>query len=134
MLFQLTGSIATMRIEGKIDGSLQAAVWNRLLSLPVPFFKQYSAGELAMRAMGVSQIRMILSGITLNTILSGIFSVFTFALLFYYERGWPGYAALVVLAALIIGYLVTEGKYRASNFRGFQPYFRYGAAADWRSE
>jgi len=39
MLFQLTGSIATMRNEGKIDGSLQAAVWNRLLSLPVPFFQ-----------------------------------------------------------------------------------------------
>ena len=106
MLFQLTGSIATMRNEGKIDGSLQAAVWNRLLSLPVPFFKQYSAGELAMRAMGISQIRMILSGTTLNTILSGIFSVFTFALLFYYNArlAWIA-AALVVLAVLIIGYL-----------------------------
>lgn len=106
MLFQLTSSIATMRIEGKMDGSLQAAVWNRLLSLPVPFFKQYSAGELAMRAMGVSQIRMILSGITLNTILSGIFSVFTFVLLFYYDArlAWIA-AALVVLAVLIIGYL-----------------------------
>ncbi|HRS21841.1 MAG TPA: NHLP bacteriocin export ABC transporter permease/ATPase subunit [Clostridia bacterium] len=106
MLFQLTGSIAAMRNEGKIDGSLQAAVWNRLLSLPVPFFKQYSAGELAMRAMGISQIRMILSGTTLNTILSGIFSVFTFALLFYYDArlAWIA-AALVVLAVLIIGYL-----------------------------
>jgi len=106
MLFQLTSSIAAMRNEGKIDGSLQAAVWNRLLSLPVPFFKQYSAGELAMRAMGISQIRMILSGTTLNTILSGIFSVFTFALLFYYDArlAWIA-AALVVLAVLIIGYL-----------------------------
>ena len=106
MLFQLTRSLATMRLEGKMDGTLQAAVWNRLLSLPVPFFKEYSAGELAMRAMGISQIRVILSGTTLNTILSGIFSVFTFVLLFYYEaRLALAAAVLVALAVLIMGYL-----------------------------
>lgn len=106
MLFQLTRSLATMRLEGKMDGTLQAAVWNRLLSLSVPFFKQFSAGELAMRAMGISQIRVILSGTTLNTILSGIFSVFTFVLLFYYDaRLALVAAALVVLAVLIMGYL-----------------------------
>ncbi|AET69242.1 NHLM bacteriocin system ABC transporter, ATP-binding protein [Desulfosporosinus orientis DSM 765] len=106
MLFQLTRSLATMRLEGKMDGTLQAAVWNRLLSLPVPFFKHYSAGELAMRAMGISQIRVILSGTTLNTILSGIFSVFTFVLLFYYEGRLALVAAgLVTLAVLIMGYL-----------------------------
>jgi len=106
MLFQLTRSIATMRLEGKMDGSLQAAVWNRLLSLPVPFFKQFSAGELTMRAMGISQIRVILSGTTLNTIFSSIFSVFTFVLLFYYDArlAWTA-AVLVVLAVMIMGYL-----------------------------
>ena len=106
MLFQLTRSLATMRLEGKMDGALQAAVWSRLLSLPVPFFKKFSAGELAMRAMGISQIRMILSGTTLNTILSGIFSVFTFVLLYYYEArlAWVA-AALVVLAVLVMGFL-----------------------------
>ena len=106
MLFQLTRSFATMRIEGKMDASLQAAVWNRLLSLPVPFFRNYSAGELAMRAMGISQIRIILSGTTLNTILSGIFSIFTFLLLFYYNAQLALVAAtLVVLAAMFMGYL-----------------------------
>ncbi|ATW26577.1 NHLP bacteriocin export ABC transporter permease/ATPase subunit [Candidatus Formimonas warabiya] len=106
MLFQLTRSLATMRLEGKMDGSLQAAVWDRLLSLPVPFFKQFSAGELALRAMGISQIRTILSGTTLNTILSGIFSVFTFVLLFYYDVRLAGVAAvLVILAVLVMGYL-----------------------------
>lgn len=106
LLFQITRSLAMLRLEGKMDGSLQAAVWDRLLSLPVPFFKQFSAGELAMRAMGISQIRMILSGMTLNTILSSIFSVFTFALLFYYDTRLAGIAAvLVVLVILVMGYL-----------------------------
>lgn len=106
MLFQFTRSLATLRMEGKMEGSIQAAVWDRLLSLPVPFFKQFSAGELAMRAMGISQIRMILSGVTLNTILSSIFSIFTFALLFYYDTrlAWVA-AVLVVLAIVVMGSL-----------------------------
>lgn len=106
MLFQFTRALATLRLEGKMDGSLQAAVWDRLLSLPVPFFRQYTAGELAMRAMGISQIRVILSGVTLNSILSGIFSIFTLALLFYYDIRLAGVAALlVVVAILVMGYL-----------------------------
>lgn len=106
MLFQFTRSLATLRMEAKMEGAIQAAVWDRLLSLPVPFFKQFSAGELAMRAMGISQIRMILSGVTLNTILSSIFSIFTFALLFYYDIKLAGVAAvLVALAILVMGSL-----------------------------
>lgn len=106
MFFQFTRSLATLRIEGKMEGSLQASAWDRLLSLPVPFFKQFSAGELAMRAMGISRIRMILSGVTLNTILSSIFSVFTFALLFYYDMRLAGVAAVLVgISILVMGSL-----------------------------
>ncbi|MEA4902042.1 NHLP bacteriocin export ABC transporter permease/ATPase subunit [Desulfitobacterium sp.] len=106
MLFQFTRSLAVLRMEGKMDSSLQSAVWDRLISLPVPFFKQFSAGELAMRAMSISQIRLILSGTTLNAILSSLFSVFTFALLFYYDSRLAFIATLLVLAAIIVmGYL-----------------------------
>lgn len=106
MLFQLVRSIATLRMEGRMEGSIQASVWDRLLSLPVPFFKQFSAGELAMRAMGISRMRMILSGVTLNTILSSLFSIFNFALLFYYDSRLAGSAAWLVAADIIvIGFL-----------------------------
>jgi NHLM bacteriocin system ABC transporter ATP-binding protein len=102
MFFQFTRSIASMRMESKMEGSIQASVWDRLLSLPVPFFKQFSAGELAMRAMGISRIRTILSGAALNAILSGIFSIFTFALLFYYDIRLAGIASVLILAAILV--------------------------------
>ncbi|WP_027398980.1 NHLP bacteriocin export ABC transporter permease/ATPase subunit [Anaerovorax odorimutans] len=106
MIFQFMRSLATLRVEGKMEGSLEASIWDRLLSLPVPFFKQFSAGELAMRAMGASRIRMILSGVTLNTILSGIFSIFTFVLLFFYDIKLALISAvLAVLAMLVMGLL-----------------------------
>lgn len=107
-LFQLTRSFAMLRMEGRMDGSIQAAVWDRLLSLPVPFFKQYSSGELAMRAMGISEIRRMLSGVTMTTILSSIFSIFNFALLFHYDVKLALFATLLVAVAMavtgILGY------------------------------
>lgn len=103
MLFQLTRSLAMLRLEGKIEGSVQAAVWDRLLGLPVPFFKDYTSGELAMRAMGISQIRQTLSGVTITTIISSIFSGFQFLLLFYYS--WK--LALVATAVVMLAMLLT---------------------------
>ena len=102
MIFQYLRLIATLRLEGKIDGSLQAAVWDRLLSLPVPFFSKYSSGELAMRAMGVGQIRQILSGATLDAVLNGIFSVFYLLLLFYYDKVLAGYGTLLIIFTIIV--------------------------------
>ncbi len=108
LLFQMTRSLALLRLEGKMEASIQPALWDRLLSLPVPFFRQFSAGELAMRAMGISQIRIILSGATLNSILSSIFSVFTFCILFFYDTKLAWIACLLVMLSVgitsLLGY------------------------------
>lgn len=102
LLFQLTRSLAMLRLEGKMEGAVMAAVWDRLLSLPVPFFKEYSAGELAMRAMGVSQIRRMLSGVIVNDIVSSLFSMFNLGLLFYYNVKLALVSTVFILAATVI--------------------------------
>ena len=84
-LFELTRGFALLRSEGKMDAAIQSAVWDRLLRLPVPFFRDYSAGDLAMRANGINTIRQALSGNTLHTLLSAVFSGFNLFLLFYYS-------------------------------------------------
>jgi ATP-binding cassette subfamily C protein len=97
------------RIEGRTESDLQAAVWDRLLSLPVPFFKDYTAGELAQRAMGISRIRTILSGAVTNTVISSIFSVFYFLLLFYYSWRLTLVCLCIVIfvmaVSILFGYL-----------------------------
>lgn len=102
-LFQITRSVAVLRIEGRLDASIQAAVWDRLLSLPAPFFRQYTAGDLGSRAMGINAIRHVLSGPVTTTILSAIFSVFNVALLFYYDA----VLALAALALVAVAVAVT---------------------------
>ncbi|NLT20149.1 MAG: NHLP bacteriocin export ABC transporter permease/ATPase subunit [Syntrophomonadaceae bacterium] len=103
--FNLTRAFAMHRIEGKTEADLQAAIWDRLLSLPVPFFKDYTAGELAGRAMGISQIRAILSGAVANTMISGIFSIFYMVVLFYYSWKLALISLLVVLLVMSISLL-----------------------------
>lgn len=101
VVFESTRAFASLRIEGKAEIDIQSGVWDRLLSLPVPFFKDYTAGELAMRAMGINQIRSILSGAAMSTVLSGIFSLCYLGLLFYYS------AKLALVALAIVAVMIT---------------------------
>lgn len=95
----IVGALGMLRIEARIDETLQAAVWNRLLSLPLPFFRQYLAGDLADRANGVSVIRQLLTGAAGSSLVGGVFSAFSFLLLFYYSWDlalWAGVAVAVL--------------------------------------
>jgi len=107
--FTYTRNFAVLRLEGRMDAAIQAAVWDRLLGLPVPFFRDFTAGDLAQRSLAISQIRQILTGSTLSSIFSGIFSVFSFALMFYYS--WrlallgSALTVLAFLAPMVLGVL-----------------------------
>jgi len=101
-LFTFARSFAVLRLEGKMDASIQAAVWDRLLGLPVSFFRDYSSGDLAQRSLGIAGIRQTITGSTLTAILSGIFSIFSFALLFYYSWFLALLATGLVLCACAV--------------------------------
>nr|WP_315491338.1 NHLP bacteriocin export ABC transporter permease/ATPase subunit [uncultured Rhodoferax sp.] len=102
-MFEFTRSVAMLRIEGRMDLSIQAAVWDRLLALPVPFFRDFTAGDLAMRANGITTIRQALSGTTMNAVLGAVFSIFNLGLLFYYS--W--FLALVAIGLMLVVLLMT---------------------------
>jgi NHLM bacteriocin system ABC transporter ATP-binding protein len=74
--FKVTESIATLRLQGKMDYSVQAALWDRLLDLPSAFFRKYSAGDLADRAGGIDAIWQLLAGAGIGAILGALSSVF----------------------------------------------------------
>ena len=115
----VVGSLSMLRIESRADEALQGAIWNRLLSLPAPFFRQYLAGDLADRANGVTMIRRILTGATASSVISGVFSIFSYALLFYYNMRlalWAG-AIILVLAAGTWFFAVRTIRHQREAFR-----------------
>ena len=108
-LFEIARSLAVLRVEARLDSSLQSAVWDRLLKLPAPFFRHYSAGDLASRAMGIDQMRQILGGAAISTILSAVFSLFSLVLMFYYSAALALVGVvltLMTLAALVVSQAV----------------------------
>ena len=82
----LTRGFAFLRIENRVEARLQAAVFDRLLSLPARFFRHFSSAELAQRAAAIGNIRRMLTGSAISALFAGVFSFFSFALLFWFSR------------------------------------------------
>jgi len=99
-LFELTQGIAALRLETKMGSSVEAGVWNHLLNLPASFFRQYTAGDLAMRAMGIGHIRQIITNSAMSTLLTFAFSIVSFGLLFYYNV-WLALLSLVIFLVIV---------------------------------
>ncbi len=102
-LFRLTQGLSLLRLETASDSSTQAAVWDRLLNLPISFFRQYTTGDLQSRVNSVTFIRRQLGGNTLINLITGCFALFNLALLFYYSIK----LALVALAVALLIVVVT---------------------------
>jgi ATP-binding cassette subfamily C protein len=98
--FDLARQVAAMRLQTRMDMFIQPALIDRLLNLPIAFFRKYSSGDLAMRVLGISQIREIISSSVLTVILGLLFGLSNFVLLFYYS--WQ----LALLAALMTTLLI----------------------------
>ncbi len=109
LTFQIARDMALLRIEGKANTLTEAAIWDRLLNLPATFFRNYSAGELGARAMGINTIRRTISGTTTSVLLTRIFSIFTLVYLFAFQIRLALVAvllvALSVAATLFAGYI-----------------------------
>jgi NHLM bacteriocin system ABC transporter ATP-binding protein len=106
-LFQLARGAAVLRAEARMEGAVQAGVWDRLLNLPAPFFRRYAAGDLASRALGIADIRQVLTDVALSSVLSFVFSLVYFALLFYYDvrlalLACGLFGALLLVTALVV--------------------------------
>ncbi|MBT9583929.1 NHLP bacteriocin export ABC transporter permease/ATPase subunit, partial [bacterium] len=104
-LFGVVKSLTQLRLEGILDARLQASLFDRLLELPAPFYRKYSLGDLANRAMGFNSLRQALSGAALTSLLSALFSVFSLAMLFYYS--WK--LAMVAIVVVVVQCLCLLG-------------------------
>lgn len=103
--FMLMQSLTILRMEGRIESTLQPAVWDRLLRLPTTFFAERSTGELASAAMGVSAIRRVLSGIGPVLVQSAAVGAMSLVLLFVHSvpLALAAIGMLAVIAAVFLG-------------------------------
>jgi NHLM bacteriocin system ABC transporter ATP-binding protein len=120
--FELTRSIAVLRLTGSMDNSVQAGVWDRLLSLPSTFFREYTAGDLTDRALGVDQIRQSISQSGTQGIVGAISALITGIFLFSFnaKMAWTAIAliAVSILLPLAINLFQLKNQRRMFRIRG----------------
>jgi ATP-binding cassette subfamily C protein len=100
--FELVRAISVLRLEGQVNSIAQAGVVSRLLDLPSIFFRQYTAGDLADRALGIEQIRQIISQTGTTALVGSVSIVIMFFFLFTYD--WK--MALAATAPLALSVLL----------------------------
>lgn len=96
-------AFALIRVEGKSNSLLQAAIVDRLLALPPQFFRQYSVGDLALRAEAVNNARQAITGVALTSLFGGALVITSFGLMFVYSAK----LALVAVAIVAVSAIVT---------------------------
>ena len=107
---QLFGAIKTLfetRINTKLDISVAAATMMRVLSLPAPFFKEHSAGELSSRVSSMSLLCEMLVSSLLTTGLTSVFSLIYISDIFNYAPALVVPSLLIILATTIFSVIST---------------------------
>jgi NHLM bacteriocin system ABC transporter ATP-binding protein len=101
----ITRGVALLRAQQSMGVAVQAAVWDRLMKLPLNFFRRYTAGDLASRAMSIDGIQQLMSGVTVNAILNGLSSTGNLFLMFWYSPTMALRATLLLAVAFVFTFL-----------------------------
>ena len=120
-LLHLLQSTAMMRFEGRSASRVEAAFWDRLMRLPPSILHRRSAGDLAMSGMTFQNLRDGFQGVVAESVLSIIFLLPVFAVVFFYDATLGVIALVFSLASL----LVTVGL----GLRQMAPYGRMTSAS-----
>jgi NHLM bacteriocin system ABC transporter ATP-binding protein len=100
----LARNAAVIRLQGRLQDTLEPAIWDRLLRHDVAFFRKFSTGELVQRGNAIAEIRQVMSGVLVNAVLGAAFSITSMILVLLVS--WQvGLILLTGVAALLIGLL-----------------------------
>ncbi len=84
-LVQLLHGSAMMRLEARSATRLEAAFWDRLVRLPPRALHGHRSGDLAMSGMTFQNLRDGLQGVAANSVLSCLFLIPIFGIVFLYD-------------------------------------------------
>ncbi|MYG52468.1 MAG: ATP-binding cassette domain-containing protein, partial [Rhodospirillaceae bacterium] len=120
-LLHLLQSTAMMRLEGRSASRVEAAFWDRLMRLPPSVLRRRPAGDLAMSGMTFQNLRDGLQGVVADSLLSVLFLLPVFGVIFFYDTALGLVALAFSLASLLITVIL--------GLRQISPYGRMIGAA-----
>lgn len=102
--FELTKQYLILNLENKLDFSIQGTYWDKILRLPVNFFKTHAPGEFVSWVGNLVTMRTLLANNFFILVFSLVMMVVNFSMLFYYsaEVSLKIFLAFVVLIGIYI--------------------------------
>ncbi|ONG53152.1 NHLP bacteriocin export ABC transporter permease/ATPase subunit [Pseudoroseomonas deserti] len=101
LLLRYAVQIAALRMEGHAGTRLQAAILDRLLRLPMGFFRDHNAGVLAKRALAIQAIQQAVGGAMVGSLLTGVLALISLGIMAWYSPALT-LVALACLAVLLV--------------------------------
>ena len=100
-------TLAMNRIDIKISTMVEAAIMMRVLSLPAPFFKKFSSGELSSRSQSVSQLTSLIADNVFSLGITSLASLLYVTQIVRYAPGLVIPSLLVIVVTLAVMLLTT---------------------------
>lgn len=116
-IMSYVGGLGFSRFQARASPALQAAIIDRLLRLPVRFFRDFSAGDLAMRAGAITQVDQMISSSASQALVGAVFAIYSFALLLYYDWRLGLWAVLLTWIYTLLSLLLIWLQLRAERER-----------------
>ncbi len=109
-IFDIIKVLAITRVGTREDFLLQSSIMDRLLKLPVIFFKHYAAGNLAQKVLTVTMISALVFGTVLLSFMTFIFALVYLVQLFHYSRYLVKWAALFAVIPIVVTFFLASFK------------------------
>lgn len=117
LCFSSYQGLINSRIGVKQNIAVQAAVMNRLMSLPPTFFRKYSSGELSKHSMYVQSLCSTLFSTIGMTGLTSMFSLIYIGQIFVFSPSLVVPALAITLATVVLSLVTTFTQMKISRSR-----------------
>lgn len=95
-MFSLGREYMLLHLDRTSDREFESAIWQRILDLPLRFFRKTSIGDLLIQIFSVNEIRKNFSGKGLRIVLDSLFSMIYLIPMFYFSF-WLSIAGIAIL-------------------------------------
>lgn len=114
-IFDIIKVLAVTRVGTREDYLLQSSLMDRLLKLPVNFFKHCAAGDLAQKVLTVTMINALVFGSLLLSVMTFVFALVYLVQLFHYSRYLVKWAALFAAIPIAMTFILAFFKLKWNN-------------------
>lgn len=108
-VFSLVQNFTVSLIAQRATRNMQAAFWDRVLSLPAAFFRNYNSGDLAVRVLAVDTLQSLVSTQVVSAVLAAVFGLVNLFLMFKYNVLLGIVGLLFIAATAGVLYLGVKG-------------------------